>query len=71
MKIENKPIAAKTDRREFATFLDAIGSLKSGQSFALKEVPSHYRMSITIANRLLKKNIVVRKDGDKFRVGML
>ncbi len=71
-KVQLAPSAKDNRQVRFAEFVDTIRDLKVGESFVYdRPMQTTHRLAITVAQRLLKREYVVRKDTRGFRIGRL
>lgn len=70
LKIENKPLRSGSyrTRPEFENFVETLGELNVGQSFLWRQINSNDRATISIAQKLLKRRFITRREGQAYRV---
>lgn len=70
MKIEDKTITPRKKMdHKFDDFIRTLKVMDVGQSFIVETIPSNFRIAMTVANVLLGREFVSRKENGKFRIG--
>lgn len=73
MKIEDKLMGMGDSRRsaDFEEYVLTLKKLKVGQSFCVAEMPSHYRITLSVCRIILGREFASKKDGKGYRVGRI